>query len=84
MVSRRNREYITVQLIQTRKMLEILEDDPIMTFSLKQKEKTLIEQLDKIPVDKKDSKVVLLFNGNPPKPRPLPIVQHLKLSSILV
>lgn len=67
MISRRNREYITVQLLQTQQMLEMLGDDPIMSISLKQKEQRLIEQLEKIPVDQKDRKVVLLFNGNPVK-----------------
>ena len=42
-------------------------NDPIMSISLKQKEKSLFEQLEKIPVDKQDTKVVLLFNGNPVK-----------------
>ncbi len=67
MISRRNREYIMVQLLQTQRVLETIGDHPIMSFSLKQKEKRLLEQLEKIPVDKKDTKVVLLFSGNPVK-----------------
>jgi hypothetical protein len=67
MITRRNREYITVQLLETKRMIELVENDPIMSVSLKQKEKSLLDQLEKIPVDKKDSKVVLLFNGNPVK-----------------
>lgn len=67
MISRRKREYITVQLLETQRMLEMVGDHPIMSASLKQKEKTLLEQLRKIPVDIKDTKVVLLFSGNPVK-----------------
>lgn len=67
MISLRNREYITIQLIETKRMLELIGDDPIMGISLKEKEKNLNEQLEKIPIDRQDSKVVLLFNGNPVK-----------------
>jgi hypothetical protein len=67
MISRRNRDYIKIQLLETQRMLNLVGNHPIMSSSLKQKEKDLIEQLEKIPVDKKDSKVVLLFNGNPVK-----------------
>ena len=56
-----------VQLLETQRMLTVIADHPVMSFSLKQKEKTLLEQLEKIPVDKKDTKVVLLFSGNPVK-----------------
>lgn len=67
MISRRNREYITIQLIETQRMLETVNDHPVMSISLKQKEKDLLEQLEKIPVDKQEPKVVLLFSGNPVK-----------------
>ena len=67
MISRRNREYIMIQLLETQRMLESVGVHPLMSVSLKQKEQDLIAQLDKIPVDKKDTKVVLLFNGNPVK-----------------
>lgn len=67
MVSRRNREYITVQLLETQRMLKMLGNHPVMSASLKQKEKNLLEQLEKIPVDKKDTRVVLLFSGYPVK-----------------
>lgn len=67
MISRRKREYLKIQLLETQRMLELIGNHPIMSVSLKQKEKDLLEQLDKIPVDQKDSKVVLLFSGNPVK-----------------
>ncbi|OIR07659.1 hypothetical protein GALL_103240 [mine drainage metagenome] len=67
MISRRNREYITIQLLETQRMLELVGTHPVMSVSLKQKEKFLLAQLEKIPVDKKDTKVVLMFNGNPVK-----------------
>lgn len=65
MISRRNREHIKVQLLETQKMLQAVGNHPIMSFSLKQKERELLDQLEKIPVDQKDPKVVLLFSGNP-------------------
>jgi hypothetical protein len=67
MISRRNREYLTIQLLETQRMLELVGDHPLMSISLKQKEKQFLAELDKIPVDKKEAKVVLLFNGNPVK-----------------
>ena len=65
MTSRRNREYINIQLLETQRMLEMLINHPIMYKSLKQKEINLLEQLEKIPVDQKETKVVLLFSGHP-------------------
>lgn len=67
MISKRKREYLKVQLLETQRMLALIGDHPIMSFSLKQKEKDLLEQIEKIPVDQKDSKIVLLFSGNPVK-----------------
>ena len=67
MISRRKREYLKIQLLETQRMLELIGNHPIMSQSLKLKENDLMEQLEKIPVDQKDSKVVLLFNGNPVK-----------------
>jgi len=67
MISRRNREYIAVQLLETQRLLEMIGAHPIMSASLKHKEKHLLEQLEKIPSDAKDTKVVLRFTGNPVK-----------------
>ena len=49
MISRRNREYITIQLLETKRMLEMVGDHPVMSVSLKQKAKDLMEQLEEIP-----------------------------------
>ena len=67
MISRRKREYLKIQLLETQRMLQLVGDHPLMSVSLKQKEKDLMAQLEKIPIDQKDSKVVLLFSGNPVK-----------------
>jgi hypothetical protein len=56
-----------VQLLETQRMLDVVGDHPVMSFSLKQKEKSLMQELEKVPIDKKDTKVVLLFSGNPVK-----------------
>lgn len=65
MTTRRTRERLTIELLETQKILELLAGDPIMSFSLQQKEKNLLAALNDLPVDKKDTKVVLLFNGKP-------------------
>ncbi len=46
-------------------MLALVGDHPLMSYSFKQKEAELMHKIEKIPVDKKDTKVVLLFSGNP-------------------
>ena len=65
MISRRTREYLTVQLLETQRILDIVGTHPLMSFSLRKKEKQLLDELERIPVDQKDNKVVLLFNGSP-------------------
>jgi len=67
MTTRRNREYIKVQLLETQRMLALIGDHPIMGASLRNKERELQAKLERIPVDKKESRIILLFNGNPVK-----------------
>lgn len=67
MVSRRNRQHLMVQLLETQRMLALVHEHPVMSISLKEKEQTLLEELNKIPVDNKDTKVVLMFSGGPVK-----------------
>lgn len=67
MTTRRNREYLKVQLLETQRMLALMGDHPIMGASLRNKETELQEKLDKIPVDQKEPKIVLYFTGNPVK-----------------
>lgn len=65
MTTRRNREYLKVQLLETQRMLALMGDHPIMTASLRNKETDLLDQLQKIPLDQKEPKIVLFFTGNP-------------------
>ena len=48
-MSKNEREYIKIQLIEIKRMIELVGNHPIMSISLKQKERDLIEQLEKIP-----------------------------------
>ena len=64
MINRGNRGFVKVQLLETQRMLRAVGNHPLMSFSLQQKEKQLLDELDSIPVDQKDTKVILLFNGN--------------------
>ena len=46
-MSKNEREFLRIQLLETQRMIELVGDHPIMSFSLKQKERDLIEQLEK-------------------------------------
>lgn len=50
-MSLNKREFLKIQLLETQRMIELVKDHPIMSFSLKQKEKDLIEQLEKLSDD---------------------------------
>lgn len=65
MTSRSLREDLTVQLVETERLLQIIGDHPVMSFSLQQKVDELKKQLDEIPVDQKEAKVTLFFSGKP-------------------
>lgn len=65
MTSRSIREAIQVQLLDTLRMLKLVGDHPVMAPSLQQKANDLQTQLDEIPLNQKESKVMLLFSGKP-------------------
>ena len=50
MTTRRNREYLKVQLLETQRMLALMGDHPIMSASLRNKETELQEKLEKIHI----------------------------------
>lgn len=54
-----------VQLLDTQRMLEVVKGHPIMFDSLKEREGRLRAQLEAIPVDVEERKVLLLFHGGP-------------------
>lgn len=43
-----NKEYTNIHLLETQRLLEIVNDHPIMSFSLKQKEDELIKELEEL------------------------------------
>ena len=65
MTSRSIREALQVQLLDTQKMLKMVENHPVMGPSLKQIVLELQSKIDLIPIDQKEAKVVLLFSGKP-------------------
>jgi hypothetical protein len=67
MTTRRHREQLMVELLGTQRMLELAGDHPVMSRSLQLKMDRLREELDKIPLDQQDTRVVLLFHGKPVK-----------------
>lgn len=52
------------QIIETEKLLQIVEEHPIMSQSLKEKLNYLKNELNKLPKDSIESKISLLFSGN--------------------
>jgi hypothetical protein len=67
MTSRSIREALHVQLLDTERMLSIVGNHPIMSFSLTQRANELRQQLEAIPLDKREAKVILFFSGKPVK-----------------
>lgn len=65
MTSRSLRESIEVQIIETQKLIDIIGEHPVMTFSLKQKLAELQAKLEAIPIGYKEAKVILFFSGKP-------------------
>jgi len=65
MTSRSTREALSFQLIDTERMLSLIGDHPVMSFSLKQRADDLKRQLDEIPLVQKEAKIILFFSGKP-------------------
>jgi hypothetical protein len=55
---------LRAQIIETEKMLSLVENHPIMSFSLQEKINYLKKQLSELPIDILESKIRLLFSGN--------------------
>lgn len=65
MTSRSIREALQIQLSDTQRMLGMVENHPVMAPSLQQRAAELQNQIDEIPLDQKEAKVVLFFSGKP-------------------
>jgi hypothetical protein len=65
MTSRSKREALSLQLQETERLLKLIGDHPIMSFSLLQKANEIRNQLELIPLDQKEAKIVLFFSGKP-------------------
>lgn len=65
MTSRSIREALAVQLFDTERLLNLIGDHPVMSFTLQQRAEELRQQLEEIPIDQKEAKVTLFFHGKP-------------------
>lgn len=65
MTTRRQREHLKSQLIETDRLRELVADDPFMSTSLEVRREELEEQLGALPVGEKEARTVLFFAGDP-------------------
>jgi len=63
MTLKRDRENIQAKLTATQGLLATVKDHALMSYSLRIREEMLMEELDSMPVNEKESKVVLFFFG---------------------
>lgn len=57
------KDQIQTQIINTEYLLSLVEDHPLMSYSLKKKIEELNEKLESLPEQFKEAKVILLFSG---------------------
>lgn len=65
MTTRAQREFLKVQLIDTRRLREAAGDHPLMSVALAQRERELQEKIDALPLGNKEARTVLFFTGEP-------------------
>lgn len=65
MTSRRQREQLTTQILETERMVDRVKDHPVMSFSLKQRLDKLKQLITEIPLDNIEPSVALFFSGGP-------------------
>jgi hypothetical protein len=65
MTTRRQREFIKTQLIETERLLELTAGHPVMSYGLEQRKEELEDQLKELPLGAKEPRTVLFFSGEP-------------------
>jgi hypothetical protein len=65
MTTRAQREFLKVQLIDTRRLREAVGDHPLMSVALTERERELEEKIQALPLGKKEARTVLFFSGEP-------------------
>jgi len=65
MTTRRQRDFLKVQLLETQRMMEMAGDHPVMSVALAEREREFSQQLAAIPPGSRESRAVLFFSGEP-------------------
>lgn len=65
MTARSQRDKLKAQLADTRRMLELAGDHPVMSVAFAERENELEAQIEAIPMGSKEAKTVLYFSGGP-------------------
>lgn len=65
MTTRRTREFLKTQLVETEGLMKLTGDHPVMSLGLKQRHEELTEAIQNLPVGKKEPRTVLFFSGQP-------------------
>ncbi len=65
MTTRRQREHLKTQLIETDRLLGMVSGDPFMSASLSARRKEVEERLESLPVGEVEPRTVLFFAGDP-------------------
>lgn len=63
MTTRRRRDFLKTQLIETDRLMELTGDHPIMSVSLAERRSEIAEALANLPPGQKEAKTVLYFSG---------------------
>ena len=65
MTTRSKREFLKVQLLETRRMRELVGDHPLMSIGYEQRIKELEEKIATLPMGHKQARAILFFSGEP-------------------
>lgn len=65
MTTRRQRDFLKVQLLDTQRLKKMAGDHPVMSVALAARERELNDQIAALPLGSKESRAVLLFTGEP-------------------
>lgn len=65
MTTRRKRDFLKTQLLETDRLIEMTGDHPVMSFGLVQRKEELEEELHALPMGHKEPRTVLFFSGEP-------------------
>lgn len=65
MTTRTQREFLKVQLLETQRLKDMVGDHPLMSVSLAERERELVEKIGALPLGNKEARTVLFFSGAP-------------------